>query len=263
MKNKNVNIIKVDHDKITSEIKIDEIILSKDSKNSQKLHIDILQNCTLVLETNDVARFSLSLNVKPGIKTSFLFLKKGINGFYEEHYSLGKDSFLTLNKICLMKGNEEKVNVSMDGQRAKMHYVCKTISEDKEKYSVNIHHLAEDTECIFYNHGINHKNGCLSFQVANIVPKRVLHAKIDQNSRIITFNNQKCEIKPELFIAENEVEASHSAHIGTFPFDTLFYFQSRGIKREKAFNLLLKGYITQKLFFKDERLTKIIDKYWR
>lgn len=262
MKNKDANIITVDHDKITAEIKAGEIILSKE-ESASKIQIDVIKNCILILEVNHVSHFSLSLNVKPNIKVSFLLFKTSINGFYEEYYSLGKNSFLTLNKICFTKGNEEKVNVSLDGEKAKIDYVCKTICEDKEKYNVNIYHQAADTECTIYNHGINHKNGCLSFCVTNVVPKGILHAKVNQNSRIITFNNQKCEIKPELFIAENEVEASHSAHIGSFPFELLFYLQSRGIKKEKAYNLLLKGYITQKLFFKDERCIEIIDKYWR
>ena len=63
----------------------------------------------------------------------------------------------------------------------------------------------------------------------------------------------KCIIKPNLFIDEEDVVANHSALIGTFSSDEIFYLMSRGISKEESFNLLLLTEIS--ILFPDEALT--------
>ena len=85
---------------------------------------------------------------------------------------------------------------------------------------------------------------------------------VNQNNRIINLNDKKSTINPILLIDENDVEANHAALIGKFSKEEVFYLMSRGIDYDSAINLLVKGFLYIDIK-DDERINKIIDKYWR
>ena len=49
--------------------------------------------------------------------------------------------------------------------------------------------------------------------------------------------------EPELEILNNEVKASHSASVGRIDEEQLFYLETRGISRNEAENLIIKGFL--------------------
>lgn len=52
------------------------------------------------------------------------------------------------------------------------------------------------------------------------------------------------DTKPELEIYADDVQATHGATVGQLNADELFYFQSRGISKEKAYSLICLGFLT-------------------
>ena len=61
-----------------------------------------------------------------------------------------------------------------------------------------------------------------------------------------------------------DVIANHSAFIGTFKDEELFYLQSRGIPVDEASKLLIKGFLISELEKEQkEKYEKIINQYWR
>lgn len=50
-------------------------------------------------------------------------------------------------------------------------------------------------------------------------------------------------IKPNLFIDEYDVDAVHSATIGKFNKNEIFYLMTKGITKEESINLLIKGFL--------------------
>ena len=70
---------------------------------------------------------------------------------------------------------------------------------------------------------------------------------------------------PNLYIDSHDVEASHSALIGKFSDEELFYLQSRGLDIKSAEKLLVTGFLTSNIT--NNRILKIINKniykYWR
>ena len=109
--------------------------------------------------------------------------------------------------------------------------------------------------------GVNIENGKLIFNVTSGVGKNVVNCKVDQNNRIINFSDNECIIKPILLIDNNDIEANHSAYIGEFNYNDLFYLMSRGINKDKAYNLLVKGFLLG--INKNDVYLEHIDKYWR
>lgn len=49
---------------------------------------------------------------------------------------------------------------------------------------------------------------------------------------------------PKLFVASNDVEASHSCSIEKVKDDDIFYLRSRWIEKEKAVNMILRDYLS-------------------
>ena len=73
-------------------------------------------------------------------------------------------------------------------------------------------------------------------------------------------------IKPNMYIGEYDVEASHSSVIGKFNKDDIFYLQTRGISYEDSLKLLIKGLLIGSLDLNikfKEKILKEINKYWR
>jgi Fe-S cluster assembly protein SufD len=97
------------------------------------------------------------------------------------------------------------------------------------------------------------------------VPKEITGCIVNQNNRIINLTNNKCEIKPNLYIDSYDVEASKSALIGKFSDEEMFYIQSRGIDYNNALKLLITGFLTSDIKNKKiiSNINKNIIKYWR
>ena len=70
---------------------------------------------------------------------------------------------------------------------------------------------------------------------------------------------------PNLYIDASDVSASHSALIGKFSDEEMFYMQSRGIDKDTATKLLISGFLTSDITDKKllKEINKNIDKYWR
>ena len=66
-------------------------------------------------------------------------------------------------------------------------------------------------------------------------------------------------IKPNLIIDNNEIEANHSAYIGTFKEDEMFYLMSRGINKKNCYKLLLKAFLLNNMQIESEKFVNIID----
>ena len=114
------------------------------------------------------------------------------------------------------------------------------------------------------NNGVN-KSGSMNIQISGYVPKYMMNCICNQSNRIINLTDRKCEIRPNLYIDTDDVDANHSALIGKFNNDELFYLNSRGINDIDANNLLIKGFLLNKVDSESlkENIKADIDKYWR
>ena len=95
------------------------------------------------------------------------------------------------------------------------------------------------------------------------MPNNIKKCEVNQDSRIINMTDNACIIKPNLFIDEEDVNANHSALIGTFSFEEVFYLMSRGINKKDADSLLTRGFLMKGINYYKEYLEGLINKYWR
>lgn len=161
----------------------------------------------------------------------------------------GKTSFNLFNN----KAQDVFINVNINNENVVFNFYNGVVANKAENVHVLVTHNASKTVSNVYNCGVTKDDGSICFDVTTKVLRGKKDCKVTQDSRIISFNDNKLnKINPVLLIDEYEVEASHAAFIGTFQPDELFYLQARGLTKEEASSLLLEGCLIGALDIADE-----------
>ena len=243
-----------------------EISIGEASKflNVQSVKIKVLEDTDIVIDAHNVdIKLDFYINVLENVNVNVYEYKHDGDYKFQYKYYLEKNSFLNIEKVN--DGNEikEMTVINLNGDGAKVNFNLKTISKNHEKYNFLVYHNAKNTVSNIINNGVNILDGDLEFNVSGFVSKGNIGCDINQSARIINLTENICIIKPNLFIDEEDVLASHSALIGTFSSDEIFYLMSRGISEKEALMLLTKGFLMKGILYYKEVLEDITNKYWR
>ena len=266
-----MNKIILENDKIIetnldNNIKYD--IFTNDTFGIASLTLEITKDTDLEINYNfkDKTKIETIIIVNKDVN---LRLFEKINGKYAKlrtKYYLKENSNVKTSKFNNIKEIKEYTIINLDEENANIEYNLKTIAEKEENYDILTYHNASNTTSIINPNGVNIKEGKIKFNVSSFVPKGKIKCDASQNNKIINLTNNECIINPNLYIDEYDVTANHSAWIGTFKEDELFYLESRGINKSDATKLLIKGFLANKLEIKEdeiENIKNIIDEYWR
>lgn len=265
-----MNKIKIVNDEfviIEEDSKIEYSYLLKNNEysvNSLKLKVKEDTDLELDINVSESNKLDIYINVLKGVKLNINEYISGNNLKIQYKYYLEEDSNVDIKKINNIESIKEYDIFNLNGESAKVKRVLKTISRDKQKYDMLVYHNAKETSSDLINHGVNIESGELIFNVSSFVPKDISNCFVNQNNRIINLTEGNCIINPNMYIDCFDVNANHSAFIGAFSDEELFYLQSRGIDKDTATKLLIRGFLTSDL---NENLkgkyNNIIDKYWR
>ena len=153
----------------------------------------------------------------------------------------------------------------LQAEGASIQYFLKDIVTGKETIDYYIYHDAKETNSSIKNNIVSKEDGSETIQVSTFIPKGMKGCVANQNNRIISNNEKKNEIRPNLYIEEYDVEANHSALIGRFSKEELFYLQSRGISQIDATKLLLQGFLKSDIENSkmQKEIERMIKKEWR
>lgn len=229
-----------------------------------KLKIECLEDTQLevIHKNKKESKIDIVIEVNENVNLSIFEIKDEKNIKVQYRYYLNKNSNLLVHKFYDCDIVKELDIVNLNGENATINYNLKTISKDKQKFDVVVYHNYSNTISNINHNGVNIKDGSLNFNLTGIVYNKIINCELEQASRIITFNNNKCNINPNLLIEENDVIANHSALIGKINEEELFYLMSRGINKVDALNLIIKGFLLEGIDEK-EKVSEFIDRYWR
>jgi hypothetical protein len=267
-----MNKLVFDGDIIKKKILDDSISLDIKDKNEifnvNNIIIKVLKDTHLELEYKSKEEYKININIylNSNVTLNLFDKKEGSKSKIQYKYDLLDNSKLILNKFYDCEALKEQNIINLNGINASVDYYHKTISKNKEDYNVMVYHNADYTESNINNEGVNIENGELRFNVTSAILDNVVGCKANQVGRIINLTDNQCSINPNLLIENNEVEANHSAAIGKFSDEEIFYLMSRGIDYNTAISLLIKGFLIGSLTTDEKNIKyiqKIIDKYWR
>lgn len=93
-------------------------------------------------------------------------------------------------------------------------------------------------------HGVILDRATLTFNGIGHIIKGAKGADAQQESRVLMLSESaRGDANPILLIDENEVTAGHAASVGRVDPEQMFYLLSRGIKKEEAERLVIRGFL--------------------
>lgn len=238
---------------------------------SNKLDIfDITKVCICVKESTDISiihkesqesKLDITIHILENVSCNIYEIKEQKASKVQYKYYLDQKSCAKVHKFYDCTKVKELNIIELNGKYATLDYIFHTISSYPQKYDILVYHNAPSTVSHIITRGVTIKEGSLLFNVTGMVYNGIKDCTLEQNNRIITMNDNPCQINPNLLIEENDVIANHSAHIGTFDDDVIFYLMSRGITYDNAIALLVKGFLMDDTIHKED-IERIIEKYW-
>lgn len=228
-----------------------------------KLKINIIKNTNLLIEYNnpDKSKIDIEINVNKDVEFKLFEIKEGNEVKVQYKFNLDEYSNVVVNKFYDVNVLKELDIINLNGESSEINYNFNTIAKDKQNIDIVVYHNNKNTISNLNNKAVSILNGSVTFNITGTVYNNINDCIINQNNRIINLNEKQNIINPILLIDENDVEANHAALIGKFSDEELFYLMSRGIDKESALNLLVKGFL--RLDVNDKKIDDIIDKYWR
>lgn len=228
-------------------------ILVKDNQ------ITFTENGEYTLEYQQTNKVNLEIIIPDHttIKLFILSIDNSLN--VSNHYQLGTYSNLLLFQFYKNKTVDEQVTIDLNGEFSKVSSNFSSISNQKEEYHIIVNHNHHHTSSTISNKCIGLDNSTINFQIDSKLPKGNMDCTMDQNTRILTLGEVNAKIIPNMFIEEDSVEARHGSIIGSFKEEDIFYFTSRGIPKEEAILLLIKGFIFSNLLVDMEKRALIFN----
>lgn len=138
------------------------------------------------------------------------------------------------------------VDVDLVGEGAYSTVNISAISSGKQEQEIQtqIKNSASYSKGKIVQHGVALNVSKLSFTGIGEIKVGAKEAISEQESRILMLSNEACgRISPLLLIDENEVSAGHAASIGYVDDAAMYYLMSRGIDKEIAMRLLIRGFL--------------------
>jgi len=220
---------------IDNVYELSDLIITEDTNllinlkdSSDLIHIDVMENmCLYVLEFGN--------NTKNKVE-----------------YNLRENSSVIVNKIGV--NNSDKVYINLNGEHANITYNTSIINIEENNYYQIVNHNYSNTKSNISNHAVNLYDSNFTFDIDAKVFNQSTNCFTNQDNKIINKGCGKNEIKPNLFVDNNLIDATHSAYIGNFNPNTMFYLQTRGIPKTKIEELLTVGFLLEKMsLYKEER----------
>ena len=251
LKDNGYEVIKSDN-KIEAEVTLDYI---------NKIKINVLANTKvyLIFDSSSETKYDITFNLMKNVSLNLIEVKKNNKIKILSKYNLLDKSYLNIIEVSDISSINERNIINLNGINSKVDVLLKTVSKNLEKYDYTINHNNKSTYSNITTQGVN-VSGNLHFNVTTIIPNGNSKCEANQNNRIINLSNNECIIRPNLLIDEYDVVANHSALLGGFKPEEIFYINRLGISKDMASKLLIEGFLKSKLPIS---LSNNFKKYWR
>lgn len=218
---------------IDNDINVDQIIVDSD----MDIYIDM----------NDVSK-SINIQVTSGV--CLRVIEKTFNTSNKFVYDLLGNCDVLVNKISVDCSDNVIVNLNDDNSSIK--YNTSIINYKDNTFMQDIKHNSKNTVSKIINHCINVDDNEFKFVVNGIINRDCSGTKFKQDNKIINLKSGKSFIKPNLIVDNDDIEANHSAYIGSFDSDVKFYMMSRGLSENECNDLLIKSFLLSDMELEDK-----------
>ena len=224
--------------------------------------IKFINNGNYYIEYMDSDNISINIELENNVCACLFEYSNNKNINVNNTYNLNKNSSLLVSKFYSNDNTNEKINIYLREEKANIKYNFSSISNNNDKYIINIFHESKNTSSDIFNRTVAKEGSTNIFDINSYVDNGIRDCYLNQQTKIITLGDSNNKINPNMFIGENSTTAVHSSVIGSISTDDLFYLMSRGINYKDAVNLIVKGLILSNINVNMEiraRILKILD----
>lgn len=246
-----------------NKILLENMIITNDSPDI--INIDVSNN-KLFINIQSTEYKHIIINIPCSQTASIYLLSNNTNSKTKIEYNLYKNSKLEVVNFSSDQNKEEEVIISLNEEYASINYNNSSITKNIDKNHIIVKHNSKNTTSNIICKSITLDNSTASFTIDSYVPKNSKNSIIKQATKIITMDKNNSIIKPNMYIDEKDISATHSSSIGTFDKESLFYLSTRGIDYTSGLKLLIKGFLignTDLDLNLKEIILNEINKYWR
>lgn len=197
---------------------------------------------------------NIVIDIYPNVTVKIFELSKDSSINYE--YIVKQNSKVDISRMLINSSNELSIN--MLGEDSTIKCATSVISNSTSSYIQNINHNANNTQSEIYNNMINISRDC-TIKVNAKVDDKIINCITRQDNKIINLGDGNNKIVPNLLINNDSVNASHSAYIGKFNKEHIFYLQSRGIALKDIYELLITGILIGNMELNNEDKSYVIN----
>lgn len=131
-----------------------------------------------------------------------------------------------------------------NGSHANLKVVAASSGRQVQGIDTRVTNYGHNSVGHILQHGVILERGTLTFNGIGHIIKGAKGADAQQESRVLMLSDQaRSDANPILLIDENEVTAGHAASIGQVDPEDMYYLMSRGIAKEEAERLVIRGFL--------------------
>ena len=160
-------------------------------------------------------------------------------------YNIGSNAQVIVYKIS--RNNSDIIRINLNGERSSIKFYSSLMNYSNNTYDFKVRHNASYSESDIVNHCVNFTESEFRFLVNSDIKKESLECVCNQDNKIIDMIGGKNYISPNLLVDNDLITANHSAYIGKFKKDIMFYLKSRGIRERECNLLLIRGFLLEKM----------------
>ena len=211
--------------------------------------IEIKEDTDLFLELSSQDD-EINIDVLDNVRSNIKILGEKVN--VTVNINVHQNSKLYVNNLFV--DSNVDLDVSLAKRDSEIECINSMLSSKESNLRINIRHNYESTKSLVINNGLVLDDNRIIFEVNGIIGKDSNRSICLQDNKIITKYDNLSTILPNLYIENYDVEAEHSAYIGDFSEEDLFYLMSRGISKSDAELLLIKSFLLGKMRLSDDEM---------
>lgn len=144
----------------------------------------------------------------------------------------------------------QKINFHLKGENSQVTFLGLIIGRNDEKFTFETisNHTVPNTNAYYYIRAAMFDHSEIDYKGNLIIkPKAQITDCYLAHHTLMLSRDAKTNSVPSLEIEADDVKAGHAATIGKVDDDMIFYFQSRGIDKKQAQEMLIQGFLENDL----------------
>lgn len=215
--------------------------------NSEFTYVEKYQT---IGETSNAANIVAEVITKPGAKVKFSAvdeLGEQTTSYFNRRGHLLGDSQIEW-AIGVMNQGDVIADFDSDligeGSHSEIKVVAISMGKQIQAIDTRVTNYGRHSIGHILQHGVIREKATLTFNGIGHIIKGAKGADAQQESRILMLSDKaRGDANPILLIDENDVTAGHAASVGRVDPEEMYYLMSRGIPKEEAERLVIRGFL--------------------